>query len=55
MVKVKIWYSATVKADDSEEDIFDSFPEEIKYEAKRGKIKLIKESSEVIGDDMSYM
>jgi hypothetical protein len=51
MTRMKIWYYTTVRADGSEEDIFKSFPEEIHYEAKKGNIRLVKDSIETIGDD----
>jgi hypothetical protein len=51
MKQMKIWYYTTFRTDDSEEDIFKSFPEEIHYEAKRGKIRLVKDTIETIGEE----
>ena len=51
MPKMKIWYYTTVKSEDSEGDVFKSFPEEINYEGKRGKIKLVKDTIEMTSSD----
>ena len=53
MTRMKLWYYTTVRADgsESEEDVFKRFPEEIQYEAKKGNLRLIKDTIETIGDD----
>ena len=51
MKQMKIWYYTTFRTDDPEEDIFKSFPEEIQYQAKRGNIRLVKDTIETIGDE----
>lgn len=52
MERLKIWYSTTIRTDDTEEYVFKNFPDEITYEARRGKIRLVKEAIETVGDQM---
>jgi len=52
MERMKIWYYTTVRTDDSEEYVYKSFPDEIIYESKRGKIRLNKDAIETIGDEI---
>ena len=48
MVKLKIWYYTTIKTDESEERIFDSYPDEIEHDTRRGKMTLYKDSIETV-------
>jgi hypothetical protein len=51
MTKMKIWYYTIVKSDDSEDEVFNSYPEEINYKGKRKIIRLVKDNIEITDSD----
>lgn len=51
MAKMRIWYYTTIKSDDSEGVVFNSFPEEINYRGKGKMIRLVKDNIEITGSD----
>jgi hypothetical protein len=54
MGKMRIYYYTSIKTDKSEEAVYDEFPDEINYDAKRGNIHLIKDSIESVSDNIEY-
>ena len=54
MAKMRIYYYTTIQTEKSEEDIFDEFPDEFTYEAKRGKLRMVKDTIEMVSDEIEY-
>ena len=54
MRKMRLYYYTTIQSEKSEEDIFDEFPDEITYELKKGKIRLVKDTIEIVSDATEY-
>lgn len=54
MAKMRIYYYTTIKTEKSEDDIFDEFPDEFTYEAKRGNLRMVKDTIEIISDYIEY-
>lgn len=48
MAKLKIWYYTTIRTEDDETKIYNSYPEEIEHEGKKRIITLRKDSYEEI-------
>ena len=44
MTKLKIWYYTTIRTEDDEAKIYNSFPEEIEHEVKK-RIKILRKDS----------
>ena len=52
MVKLKIWYYTTIRTDEDNNKIYNSFPDEIEHEGNKRIIRLNKDSyEEIIGSE----
>jgi len=54
MVKMKVYYFVTVSSGKTESEVFDEYPDELVYNIKDKKIKLIKDTIEVVSEDIEY-
>jgi hypothetical protein len=54
MVKMKVYYFVTVSSGKTESEVFDEYPDELVYNTKDKKIKLIKDTIEVVSEDIEY-
>lgn len=48
MVKLKIWYYTTIRTEDDEDKIYNSYPKDIEHEGKKRIIILKKDSYEEV-------
>jgi len=54
MGKMRLYYYTMIQSEKSEEEVFDEFPDEITYEMKKGKIRLVKDTIETVSDAIEY-
>jgi len=48
MVKLKIWYYTTIRTENDEDKLYNSYPEEIEHESRKRVIRLVKDSYEEV-------
>ena len=54
MVKMKLYYYTMINTEKSENEVFKEYPDEFIYDSRRGKMKLIKDTIEVVSEDVEY-